>query len=107
MSRSVLIELMLLSAHDFPPQILLDDKKFKKIVDNLLGNAINYSPEGASVWLRVEQDGERARAVPRRYQRRRTHDLASVRSVHVVSTVRDGVHSPARNIRSASATRGW
>lgn len=38
-------------------------RRVLQILLNLLGNAINYSPEGASVWLRVEQDGERARVI--------------------------------------------
>lgn len=38
-------------------------RRVLQILLNLLGNAINYSPEGASVWLRVEQEGERARVI--------------------------------------------
>jgi signal transduction histidine kinase len=33
------------------------------VLVNLLGNAIRYSPEGSEVWLRVEQDGARARVI--------------------------------------------
>jgi hypothetical protein len=38
-------------------------RRVLQILLNLLGNAINYSPEGAGVWLRVEQDGEVARVI--------------------------------------------
>ena len=38
-------------------------RRVLQILLNLLGNAINYSPEGAGVWLRVEQEGERARVI--------------------------------------------
>lgn len=38
-------------------------RRVLQIVLNLLGNAINYSPEGASVWLRVEQEGDLARVI--------------------------------------------
>jgi len=31
-----------------------------QILVNLLGNAVRYSPEGATVWLRAQRDGERA-----------------------------------------------
>ena len=34
-----------------------------QVLLNLLGNAIRYSPEGSGVWLRVEQDGARARVI--------------------------------------------
>ncbi|MXO72271.1 sensor histidine kinase [Alteraurantiacibacter buctensis] len=38
-------------------------RRVLQILLNLLGNAINYSPEGAGVWLRVEQEGDRARII--------------------------------------------
>ena len=38
-------------------------RRVLQILLNLLGNALNYSPEGASVWLRVEHLGERARVI--------------------------------------------
>lgn len=38
-------------------------RRVLQILLNLLGNAINYSPEGAGVWLRVEQEGEVARII--------------------------------------------
>lgn len=38
-------------------------RRVLQILLNLLGNAINYSPEGAGVWLRVEQAGEVARII--------------------------------------------
>lgn len=38
-------------------------RRVLQILLNLLGNAINYSPEGAGVWLRVEQEGEVARVI--------------------------------------------
>ena len=34
-----------------------------QILLNLLGNAIRYSPEGSTIWIRVEPDGDRARIV--------------------------------------------
>ncbi len=56
------IELIWQAADDFPPQIVLDDKKFRKIVDSLLGNAIKFTASGAVVlkwgrqgeWFRLE-----------------------------------------------------
>jgi len=56
------IELIWQAADDFPPQILLDHKKFRKIVDSLLGNAIKFTASGAVVlkwgrqgeWFRLE-----------------------------------------------------
>lgn len=38
-------------------------RRVLQILLNLVGNAIRYSPEGSTVWLRVEQEGERARLV--------------------------------------------
>jgi signal transduction histidine kinase len=38
-------------------------RRVLQILLNLLGNAIAYSPEGAGVWLRVEQEGEVARVI--------------------------------------------
>ncbi|MEO5707427.1 MAG: ATP-binding protein [Alteraurantiacibacter sp.] len=38
-------------------------RRVLQILLNLLGNAINYSPEGAGVWLRVEQEGDLARVI--------------------------------------------
>ncbi|MCL6251930.1 HAMP domain-containing histidine kinase [Altererythrobacter sp. KTW20L] len=38
-------------------------RRVLQVLLNLLGNAIRYSPEGSSVWLRVEHDGARARVI--------------------------------------------
>lgn len=38
-------------------------RRVLQILLNLLGNAIRYAPEGSGVWLRVEQEGERARVI--------------------------------------------
>lgn len=38
-------------------------RRVLQILLNLLGNAIRYTPEGSGVWLRVEQDGDRARVI--------------------------------------------
>ncbi len=38
-------------------------RRVLQVLLNLLGNAIRYTPEGSSVWLRVEQDGARARVI--------------------------------------------
>lgn len=38
-------------------------RRVLQVMLNLVGNAIRYSPQGSIVWLRVEQDGDRARLV--------------------------------------------
>ena len=38
-------------------------RRVLQVLLNLVGNAIRYSPEGSVVWLRVEQEGGRARLV--------------------------------------------
>ncbi len=38
-------------------------RRVLQVLLNLVGNAIRYSPEGSMVWLRVEQEGDRARIV--------------------------------------------
>lgn len=38
-------------------------RRVLQILLNLLGNAINYSPDGSGIWLRVEQEGDRARVI--------------------------------------------
>jgi signal transduction histidine kinase len=38
-------------------------RRVLQVLLNLLGNAIRYSPEGSVVWIRVEQEGDRARLV--------------------------------------------
>ncbi len=38
-------------------------RRVLQVLLNLVGNAIRYSPDGSVVWLRVEQDGDRARLV--------------------------------------------
>jgi signal transduction histidine kinase len=38
-------------------------RRVLQILLNLVGNAIRYSPEGSVVWVRVEQEGNRARLV--------------------------------------------
>jgi len=38
-------------------------RRVLQVLLNLVGNAIRYSPEGSVVWIRVEQEGERARLV--------------------------------------------
>ena len=38
-------------------------RRVLQVLLNLVGNAIRYSPEGSVVWIRVEQEGDRARLV--------------------------------------------
>jgi signal transduction histidine kinase len=38
-------------------------RRVLQILLNLVGNAIRYSPEGSTVWIRVDHDGDRARLV--------------------------------------------
>jgi signal transduction histidine kinase len=38
-------------------------RRVLQILLNLIGNAINYSPEGSSIWIRLEGVGDRAKAV--------------------------------------------
>ncbi len=38
-------------------------RRVLQVLLNVLGNAIRYSPEGSQVWLRVENEGDRARIV--------------------------------------------
>lgn len=38
-----------------------EQRRVLQILGNLLRNAIKYSPEGSSVWIRLEEAGERAR----------------------------------------------
>ena len=41
-----------------PQRIHVDQDKFEQILDNLLGNAIKYAPDGGSVRIEAHDDGE-------------------------------------------------
>jgi two-component system phosphate regulon sensor histidine kinase PhoR len=45
---------------DFPP-IMADADKVQQILDNLIGNAVKYSPQGGDVVVSVEDEGETVR----------------------------------------------
>lgn len=45
---------------DFP-SIICDQDKFEQIMDNLLGNAIKYSPDGGEVCVRLTDEGDTIR----------------------------------------------
>ena len=47
-------------ATDFP-KVSVDEDKVQQIIDNLVGNAIKYSPNGGDVTLSVEDEGETIR----------------------------------------------
>lgn len=49
-----------------PDEALPAVAEFRRVLQillNLLGNAIRYAPEGSQVWIRLEHDGNRARAI--------------------------------------------
>lgn len=41
--------------------IMGDSHKLEEVVFNLIGNAIKYSPQGASIWIHSERKGKKAR----------------------------------------------
>lgn len=48
---------------DQPLPALGEFRRMLQIMVNLIGNALRYSPEGATVWLRLQRDGTRAVAI--------------------------------------------
>jgi signal transduction histidine kinase len=42
-----------------PPAIVTDRAKLNQVVLNLVSNAIKFTPDGGSIWLRVRRDGDR------------------------------------------------
>lgn len=48
-ARAKGVELVMQAPSDFPQDILLDERKFKKMVDNLVGNAIKFTSAGLVV----------------------------------------------------------
>lgn len=47
-------------AHDESLPARGEFRRVLQILLNLIGNAINYSPDGSMIWLRVESEGDRA-----------------------------------------------
>ena len=41
-----------------PLEVDLDESRFQRLVLNLLGNAIKYTPEGGTVWVKAVQEGD-------------------------------------------------
>src|SRR5260370_3206450 len=45
-----------------PPQVMADAAQLVKIMDNLVSNAVKYSPNGKNIYVRVCQVGHSVRA---------------------------------------------
>ena len=43
---------------DYVPEVQADEQKIKEVIDNLIGNAIKFSPSGSSVHVRTRCDDE-------------------------------------------------
>lgn len=48
---------------DRPLPVIGEFRRTLQIMVNLIGNALRYSPQGATVWLRLQRDGEAAAAI--------------------------------------------
>jgi len=46
---------------DRPPTVLADARRLNQVVDNLVSNAVKFTPEGGSVTIAVGREGEAAR----------------------------------------------
>ncbi|PJJ61072.1 PAS domain-containing sensor histidine kinase [Hymenobacter chitinivorans] len=65
-----------LQAPDFPVYVNVDMDKFHQVINNLISNAVKFTPDGGHITVRVEADQDRVRVIvadtgvgiPARYQ---------------------------------------
>jgi signal transduction histidine kinase len=49
---------IVLEAGDLPPVLALDEPKIKQVLNNLLGNAVKFSPPGSTITVATEMTGD-------------------------------------------------